>query len=27
VADALVFAAVTAIVWRFGDRVPKKGAR
>ena len=27
VADSLVFAAVTAIVWWFGDRAPKKGAR
>lgn len=27
VADLLVFAAVTAIVWWFGDRAPKKGAR
>ena len=26
VADSLVFAAVTAIVWWFGDRAPKKGA-
>ena len=25
VADSLVFAAVTAIVWWFGDRAPKKG--
>jgi hypothetical protein len=27
VADSLVFAAVTAIVWWFGDRAPKKAAR
>jgi hypothetical protein len=27
VADSLVFAAVTAIVWWFGDRAPKKGGR
>jgi len=27
VADSLVFAAVTAIVWWFGDRAPKKGAK
>lgn len=27
VADSLVFAAVTAIVWWFGDRAPKRGAR
>jgi len=26
VSDSLVFAAVTAIVWWFGDRAPKKGA-
>ena len=27
VADSLIFAAVTAIVWWFGDRAPKKAAR
>ena len=27
VADSLVFAAVTAIVWWFGDRAPKKSSR
>jgi hypothetical protein len=27
VADSLVFAAVTAIVWWFGDRAPKKASR
>ena len=27
VADSLVFAAVTAIVWWFGDRAPKREAR
>ena len=27
VADSLVFAAVTSIVWWFGDRAPKKAAR
>jgi hypothetical protein len=27
VADSLVFAAVTSIVWWFGDRAPKKGQR
>lgn len=25
ISDSLVFAAVTAIVWWFGDRMPKKG--
>ena len=25
VADSLLFAAVTSIVWWFGDRAPKKG--
>ena len=27
VADSLIFAAVTAIVWWFGDRAPKKASR
>ena len=27
VADNLVFAAVTSIVWWFGDRAPKKSSR
>lgn len=27
VADSLVFAAVTAVVWWFGDRAPQKGTR
>ena len=26
VADSLVFAAVTSIVWWFGDRAPKKSS-
>jgi len=27
VTDSLIFAAVTAIVWWFGDRAPKKASR